>query len=146
MWISSAVVWINLYSESLPSLGVLTAVSMFANSVWLACFIYDIGTRQKACLPQLKYFLSLFPCFTNIAYECSGLRPLYYLCFEFHSITSTLHFPNMHQNSWSDNVLPPHYHVLKWLQIAFLLKCGGDYVHSVLLNPISEYLSYHHKI
>lgn len=121
MWIFSTVVLINLYSESLPSLGVLTEVSIFVNLVWLACFIYDIGTRQKACLPQLKYFLSLFPCLTNIYYECSGLWPLYYLCFEFQSIILTLHLPKMHQNSWSDNTLPPHYHALKWLQITFFI-------------------------
>lgn len=121
MWIFSTVVLSNLYSESaqlgsfdrgfnICKLSVIDRLSLWYRN------------KAETCLPQLKYVLFLFPCFTNISYESSGLRLLYYLCFEFQSITSTLHLLKMHQNSWSNNVLLPHYPVLKWIKIAFFIE------------------------
>lgn len=75
----------------------------------------------KDSAKRLATSAQIFPCFTNI-YKCYGLWPLYCLCFECQSFTSTFHLPQIHQNIWSDNVLPSHSHLLKWLDMAIFNK------------------------
>lgn len=103
----------------------------------LAGFMYDIGTKQKGWPPQLKYFLSQFLHVLQI-YKCSGVGLLWLPLLGI-PITSTPHLPKIHENIWSDDVPPSHYHVLKWLTIdTFNEICVGAYVPSALLNPVFD--------
>lgn len=64
--------------------------------------------------------------YTNISYECSGLRLLWLPLF-WTPITSTPHLPKEHQNIWSDNILPSHNHVINWLTVDTFneIRVGG---------------------
>lgn len=130
---------------SLPSLGVLTEVSIFANSVWLTGFLYDIGTRQKPVYLNSNMFFS----YSHVL-QTSPMKVLGYGFFTISALNSSqslrlftfskcikiagliMYFypttcPKMNKNS-----------LLYWNVMGTLF--------TLLLNPISEYLSYQHKV